>query len=611
MFSIRVTAPDGTSQTVPFQGTVASVGRSPDNTVVLGGQGVSGHHCQLEVIGGICTLKERGSTNGTWLNHHKLDEPTVISENDRIYVGSYLLELVSVAPMSGAAPAMPMPSPVGMGGPILRAGGADRAWRELHGRLDRYAEQWEEAGRPDRLALSASELRQAQRWLKQARPDANPPVTHAQRELIEASAGAVRRRTLRLVLSLAAGFVVLAGATATAILLWPERNGDVVADVDDTGGSDDGAGEDAARHRRDRVVDDAPERRPEDERIEISEEIPHEVIPIETLTDIAARYGVTVTDIAEWNTINPDEPVTPGTKLLIKKPKKRPLPQQKIQYEVERGETSWTKLSERFDVSVQRLRAYNPESTSAPKAGDTIAVWVDPRPYKPREPRQAIPDFEADPSAVAIGAPNDGHLENGIEMPKNDKLYMRRRPRLMYGSAYVVSNLQKAVAMFRQDLDFDGVLVLSDISKKGGGLLNPHKSHQQGRDIDIWLPTLRGVFKAKYLTEDGDSEWGRRPEPEEADWFATWGLVRALAKTGAVQDVFLDLSLHPRVYDAAKLMGATEEELDEMIQWPRKYPPTHVILKHSDYHIHHIHVRFKCAPYEKSCRARPARGESE
>src|SRR5690606_36324860 len=151
-------------------------------------------------------------------------EPAVVTENDRVYVGSYLLELVSVAPMSGAAPAVPLAGPMGGAGPILRSGGADRAWRELHGRLERYAEQWSEAGRPDRLALSASELRQAQRWLKQARPDSNPPVTADQRELIEASVGAVRRRTLKLGLGLAAGFVLLAGAATATVLLWPEED---------------------------------------------------------------------------------------------------------------------------------------------------------------------------------------------------------------------------------------------------------------------------------------------------------------------------------------------------------------------------------------------------
>jgi murein endopeptidase len=173
----------------------------------------------------------------------------------------------------------------------------------------------------------------------------------------------------------------------------------------------------------------------------------------------------------------------------------------------------------------------------------------------------------------------------------------------------MIANLQTAIANFRQDLDFDGELVLADISRPGGGKFNPHKSHQQGRDIDIWLPTLRGVFKAKYLDDSGDEDWGRRPEPDEADWFATWGLIKALADTGAVQQVFLDIRVQDRVYNAAKLMGASDEELDELIQWPRKRAKSSNILQHSAAHFHHIHVRFKCAPWEKECRRFPVRGD--
>ncbi|MEX1369270.1 MAG: hypothetical protein AB1Z98_39445, partial [Nannocystaceae bacterium] len=134
-------------------------------------------------------------------------------------------------------------------------------------------------------------------------------------------------------------------------------------------------------------------------------------------------------------------------------------------------------------------------------------------------------------------------------------------------------------------------------------------SHQQGRDIDIWLPTVRGVFKEKYLADDGDEKWGRRPNPEEVDWFATWGLVRALVDTGAVQNIFLDYTIQPKVYDAAKFLGVSDEELEEVIQWPRGPHSSAGVLSHSPAHIHHMHVRFKCAPYEKQCRKYTVRDE--
>jgi pSer/pThr/pTyr-binding forkhead associated (FHA) protein len=605
VFQVRITAPDGTSRTVPFQNGMATIGRTPDNTVALEGFGVSSRHCQFELVGSQVTLRDCGSTNGTFLNGAPLDQPRVIGESDRVWVGEYLLQVVAgaAAPI-GARPLTASPPGASYAGrgperggggaePIVRGPRADRAWRDLHGRLLRYAEQWEQDGRPDRLALRPTEQRQAERWLRQKGPE---PVTELQREFIAASRAARKRARVKSIVVGVGSLVVVGGLVGTVAWWWSTREPDPEPEVAQT------EPETKPPVREPEVIDeeeDPPPRPREDEdREKIPEAIEHFSIPQETIGDIAARYGVTVADIAEWNTINPDAPLKVGTKLAIKRPKKRSLPQQEIPYEIEPGETSWTKVSDRFNVSVQRLRSYNPKYTEgdSPKVGDTITVWVDPHPYAPKGPRRPVPDFEADITAVSIGPPNEGKLENGIIMPE-DKNYIRRYPRLMHGSAYTVANLRKA-------------LVVADMSKPGGGKFNPHASHQSGRDVDIWLPTLRGVFKPKYL-EGGSSEWGRRPNWYEVDWFATWAFIRALGDTGAVHCVFLDLTLHPKVYEAAKLMGATDEELERMIQWPNKRNTGKTLLQHSAAHTHHVHVRFKCAKYEKACRLNPTREEHE
>jgi len=153
---------------------------------------------------------------------------------------------------------------------------------------------------------------------------------------------------------------------------------------------------------------------------------------------------------------------------------------------------------------------------------------------------------------------------------------------------------------FGRDVDFDGEIILADISKKSGGHFDPHKSHQAGRDIDIWLPTLKGVYKTKYL-DDGRTR-PRKPHFEEVDWYATWGLVRALIQTGAVKYIFLDWRYQKYVYDAAVNMGATREQLDEWIQYPRHQSSPRGIFRHSQDHLSHIHVRFKCAQWESQCK---------
>ena len=159
----------------------------------------------------------------------------------------------------------------------------------------------------------------------------------------------------------------------------------------------------------------------------------------------------------------------------------------------------------------------------------------------------------------------------------------------------MAKHLQQAIANFRYSYEFEGEIVVADMSRKHGGKFDPHKSHQSGRDVDIWLPTLKGVYKKNNLDRDV------RPASEEADWFALYGFLKALQETGEVQAVFLAYDLHDRVYQAAKLMGASEEELAEMIAYPNGAHVRSTLLQHSPGHTHHIHVRFKCGPNDEDC----------
>lgn len=614
MLRVRITTPEGVSHEVTAAGPYCRVGRNADNDIVLRDDMVSSYHCAFEVGGPTITLTDHGSRNGTWVNNVRLTTPHRVDEHSRIYVGSHLLELQR----ERAAISVP-PNPVASVGSLLTEPNAHRKWRESLDRYDRYAKEWDERERSDHLALRAVELRKAQQWLHRTPPQFSHEISPLLREFIARSALVVRkqsrRRGVRRTLVGLLGLAVVGGAVAA----WPyvrshlpARIGedtaageDAVSDTgtaaEESGGFDEGISEHDPDHRPGGTADpDAcgqyDESNPDAVCVDLDQPIKHRVIPFETVEDVARRYGVSVDQVADTNLLNPDAPLTEGTELTIEHPKQRPLPQTKISYEVEPRET-WTALAERFDVPAQRLRDYNPEVDDV-KAGQEIAVWIDPKPYKPRNPDQRIPAYHIDQRAQSVGQPDNGKLEDGIQMPESD-LYTRRNPGIMWGSSLTIASLQKAVATFRRDVDFDGVVILADISKKHGGKFEPHKSHQAGRDIDIWLPTLKGVYKTKYL-DKGHSR-PRKPHFEEVDWYATWGLVRALIQTGAVKYIFLDWRYQKYVYDAAVNMGATKAELDEWIQYPRHQSSPRGIFRHSQDHLSHIHVRFKCAPWEAQC----------
>ena len=64
-----------------------TIGRSPDNTIVIGDSSVSSHHAQLQLVGENYRLKDLGSTNGTHVNGIPVIE-TALQFDDRIRFGA-------------------------------------------------------------------------------------------------------------------------------------------------------------------------------------------------------------------------------------------------------------------------------------------------------------------------------------------------------------------------------------------------------------------------------------------------------------------------------------------------------------------------------------------
>jgi len=66
---------------------VVTIGRAPDNAIVLSDPSVSGHHAQLELSGDTYRLKDLDSTNGTRVNGIPTTE-TLLRFDDRIRFGA-------------------------------------------------------------------------------------------------------------------------------------------------------------------------------------------------------------------------------------------------------------------------------------------------------------------------------------------------------------------------------------------------------------------------------------------------------------------------------------------------------------------------------------------
>lgn len=71
-------------------GQKLTIGRKPDNDIVIDNLAVSGHHAEIESLSASFILTDRDSTNGTFVNE-KIKTSHVLRNNDIITIGKHEL----------------------------------------------------------------------------------------------------------------------------------------------------------------------------------------------------------------------------------------------------------------------------------------------------------------------------------------------------------------------------------------------------------------------------------------------------------------------------------------------------------------------------------------
>jgi hypothetical protein len=89
---------------IPLDIPRLTVGRKPDNDLVIDDPAVSGHHALIFSQDGAFFIEDLGSTNGTFVNDGKIQKEK-LKNSDRVAVGKHVLIY------QGAIPAPPSPPP--------------------------------------------------------------------------------------------------------------------------------------------------------------------------------------------------------------------------------------------------------------------------------------------------------------------------------------------------------------------------------------------------------------------------------------------------------------------------------------------------------------------
>jgi pSer/pThr/pTyr-binding forkhead associated (FHA) protein len=88
MTKLIFTAPEFKGQCFELPEGTTTVGRAPDNTLIIDDHGVSAHHCQILRYGREVIVRDAGSSNGTWVDGCQLRGQTSIRNGQRIRFAS-------------------------------------------------------------------------------------------------------------------------------------------------------------------------------------------------------------------------------------------------------------------------------------------------------------------------------------------------------------------------------------------------------------------------------------------------------------------------------------------------------------------------------------------
>lgn len=308
----------------------------------------------------------------------------------------------------------------------------------------------------------------------------------------------------------------------------------------------------------------------------------HAIQAGEHLGLIAGRYGVRRADLIELNGIEDPNLIRTGQTLKIC-PEIAPRQTKQVTHVVGKGETL-SGIAAKYALGVDELldrAGVDVSDRNVVRVGQTFSFWVDdglveafrpplPKPKKAKKKKKG-------------GKGRLRHAKVDVQLQASKSIYIKR-PRLAYGTAKTIRLLGQVVTQYKGRYAKGPKVLIGNISARGGGKLHPHLSHRKGVDIDVGY-VLRGEA-AKNTRFSGVNS-------KNFDSARTWALVKAFVDTGQIRYIFMDYAHQKTLYEYAKGKGVSEDELDELFQYPRGRGRSHGLIRHWRSHKNHFHVRFK------------------
>jgi len=256
---------------------------------------------------------------------------------------------------------------------------------------------------------------------------------------------------------------------------------------------------------------------------------------------------------------------------------------QKQYYTIQLGDT-FESIAETLGVSVSDLKRWNPRLAKAkrlPKGAKLV--------YYGRKVK-----------SESVGSPSNGRLILGQSLDEDgDKQgvgwVISAQREHIYGTPDTIRYIKKCAMEYRSWFPRNKAppVVIGDISKKGGGPLYPHKSHQSGRDVDIG-----------YIIKGGQQAAANgifvRATAKSIDLPKQWILTKCFLDLDATTHIFMEASIVKALKEY--VMRVYKKNRQKLQKYLGYFPGgSKAKIVPDEEHTSHMHVRFACPKNNTRC----------
>lgn len=196
----------------------------------------------------------------------------------------------------------------------------------------------------------------------------------------------------------------------------------------------------------------------------------------------------------------------------------------------------------------------------------------------------------------SIGFPGSGSVIGAMPMIDGPGRELKHTPWKGWATTMTVATLDVILREWARRYPTEQPILVGNMSAREGGRLDPHSSHQSGRDVDLSYP--------QNWDRKEELNW-RKMDSNNLNRELTWALLELLRESNGIEGIFIDSKLQKLLHEhAIQSQRYTKAELEAWMEYPRSPGSGSPLIQHVRGHEDHIHVRFKCTDVETECQSR-------